>query len=365
MQKSNIKSIRETTLACFGPRLGNHLLASRAVLPVVDKVCHIPGWPRGVDPDGDFGEFNGLAILNGEKSGLTTIDIDSMDVVPPLDFNVRTSKGGHIYIPWKQHKRWIGLAPKVDLLGAGYAAFFGPGKSFISPALADPAVMDSWLQSLNPSYLMRVEAGSLDSESLKSVLTEGVDRECMYKDKLEALGYPLRRDTISKTYASQVRNAREGERNDRLYRSALEVIRCGANIELLADAALEAGLVPYEVWRTIQSAQADIDFDYREETEIYVRVQRWLEAHAHFKGKMLDLALCLAFEAVTCNTTRPQLSQSRACLEAGTDQPYAGRVLKLMETKYRAVKVHVPLGRQENGLSHCNNYELTIDGRTI
>ncbi|WP_157944064.1 bifunctional DNA primase/polymerase [Blastococcus atacamensis] len=331
----------------------------------MDKVCRIPGWQRGVDPDRDLGAFNGLAILNGEASGVTTIDLDTTDLMPPVNFNVRTAKGGHIYIPWNQHRRWVGFAPKVDLLGAGYAVFFGPGKSFLSPDLADPSIMDPWLQSLNPSYLMRVESESPSSECRKSVSTEGVDRECMYKDKLQALGYPLRTDTISKTYASQVRNASEGERNDRLYRSALEVIRCGADLEMLADAALDAGLPAYEVWRTIRSAEADLDFDYREETEILFRVERWLGAHSHFKGKMLDLALCLAYEAVTCNTTRPQLSQSKACLDAGTDQPYAGRVLKLMETKHRAVRVHVPPGRQANGLSHCNNYELTIDGCTI
>jgi len=94
-------------------------------------------------------------------------------------------------------------------------------------------------------------------------------------------------------------------------------------------------------------------------------VQRWLVAHEHFRGKMLDLAQCLAFEAITHNTTRPQLSQTRAADEVFMDQPYAGRVFKLMETKHRAVKVHVPPRRQANGLSHCNNYEVIIDGKTI
>ncbi len=365
MTQHNSDSIRQATIECFGPDLGRHLLDNRAILPVWGKVCKVPGWQYGIDPDGEYGGHDGLAILNGPRSGIATIDIESVDVHPPVGFNVRTAKGGHIYMPWSGHRRLPAFAAKIDVLGAGYAVFFGPGKTFLHAKLATPAVMDPWLQSLNPSYLKRVETEGSDSESRQEVPTEGVDRECMYKKKLADLGYPLRVDTISKTYASQVRNAAEGERNTRLYRSAIEVIRCGADMAMLYQAGIDAGLSPYEAWRTIQSAQADMDFDYREEAEIYVRVQRWLAAHSEFRGKMLDLAQCLAFEAICYNTTRPQLSQSRAAEDVGTDQPYAGRVLKLMETKYRAVRVLVPSGRQANGLSHCNNYELTIDGRAI
>jgi Resolvase, N terminal domain/Recombinase len=41
--------------------------------------------------------------------------------------------------------------------------------------VANPLVVDPWLQSLNPSYLMRIKTGNLDSESRQGILTEGVD----------------------------------------------------------------------------------------------------------------------------------------------------------------------------------------------
>jgi hypothetical protein len=89
--------LRELTLDCFGTELGSHLLDKRAILTVVDKVCRIQGWQYGLDPDAEYGSFNGLAVLNGPESGMTTIDIDTAELLPPVQFNVRTARGGHIY----------------------------------------------------------------------------------------------------------------------------------------------------------------------------------------------------------------------------------------------------------------------------
>jgi hypothetical protein len=118
---------------------------------------------------------------------------------------------------------------------------------------------------------------------------------------------------------------------------------------------------------TISQARADIDFDYRPETEIYERVQGWLEAHKDvFKGVMLDIANELAFEAIVTNSTRPLLSQTRTAQNIGrSDRAYVGRVLKIMQDKHKAVTFHPNPGSWGNGLTHCHNYELTINGETI
>ncbi|OMQ16540.1 hypothetical protein A7K94_0201770 [Modestobacter sp. VKM Ac-2676] len=134
---------------------------------------------------------------------------------------------------------------------------------------------------------------------------------------------------------------------------------------MLFQAGLDAGLGEYETNRTIQSAMADMEFDYREEVEVYERVQVWLDAHSGMKPLMIECAQHLAYEAITCNTTRPQLSQTKVGADLGKDRAFIGRTLKLMETKVGAVKVHTPPGRQANGRSHCNNYQLTIAGVSI
>ncbi|WP_138758102.1 hypothetical protein [Modestobacter altitudinis] len=361
-------NIEVATRSCFGDELGNHLLANRAILPLRDKrpAAGIRNHNAGVDLSKSFGPHNGLAIINGELSGIVTVDLDSADLHPPAPINVETAKGGHIYLPWAGQVRALAVVPKVDVLGAGgYSEFVGPGKRFLRPDFADTDTVSNWLASLSPSYVKGVLLGSGSREYGKRVSPDSVSRECMYPEKLRALGYRLRVDTISKTYASQMRSAAVGTRNNLCFRYALEVLRCGADLEAFTEAAVDSGLTPDEVHRTIRQAEASIELDYRPEIEVFERVQGWLAAHAGMKGITLDLAQCLAFEAIECNTTRPQLSQVRAAMDVGSDAPYVGRVLKIMADKHRAVRVHVPKGRQANGLSHCNNYELTIEGVTI
>lgn len=362
--------VQKKTIDLFGSDLGADLLNNKAIVPVrADKqpAAGIRDYNNGVDLNQPFGPYEGLAIINGRLSGIVAVDLDRHDLIPPVDFNVKTNKGGHIYIPWQGERRKSNFAPGVDVLGAGgYSIFTGPGKDFVSPVLADPAAVTDWLSSLSTSPLKRVGTEDKDRGSSQSVVTDSENRECVYKAKLDALGYPLRIDTITKTYVSQMRNTQEGARNTMCHRYALEMYRCGGDLDAFEEAAIQSGLDPREVRATISQARADIDFDYRPETEIYERTQGWLYAHAEvFKGVMLDIANELAFEAIVTNSSRPLVSQTRTAVNVGSDRPYVGRVIKIMQDRYKAVRIHPNSGTWGNGWTHCNNYELTINGETI
>lgn len=362
-------NIRETTLDCFGSELGQYLLDNKAVVPVREKRAFIKGWQHGVDPDGRYGAFDGLAVINGARSGILTVDIDSLDISPPAPFNVRTTHGGHIYLPWEGEKRQIDFVASIDLLGTGgYAVFAGQGKTFLHHNLADRAKVTDWLSSFKPPPLKGMKTVGYASGFLQLVKPVSVDSECRYKEKLEELGYFLELETISKQYASQMRNTPEGVRNKTCHRLALEVIRCEADLDMFAAAAVESGLTPKEVQDTIDQAQADIDYDYRPEVEIYERVQLWLDAYSGiFSGVMLDIALCLAHRAIVTNNSGPSISQVRVAKDigAGGGGRYIGRVLKIMQDKYGAVLIRQQAGTWGAGLTHCNNYDLTIHGEHI
>lgn len=151
MSKSEVS---KTTIDLFGREVGQRLLDNRVILPVKADKSPAQGFFRyndGADLDKPFGSYEGLAIINGPLSGIVAVDLDSTDLNPPVELNVRSRKGGHIFLPWQGQKRQTRIAPSVDMLGAGgYSIFTGPGKEFISPKLADPRFVTDWLASLPP-----------------------------------------------------------------------------------------------------------------------------------------------------------------------------------------------------------------------
>jgi hypothetical protein len=364
-------SVVKQTIELFGPELGGRLLDRNAIVPVranKQPAVGIRDYNNGVDLSRPFGPYDGLAIINGAPSGILTVDLDRQDLYPPVDFNVETTKGGHIYLPWSGERRKTNFAPGVDVLGAGgYSIFTGPGRSFVSPAFADATTIDNWLTTLTPHPLKSLSIEDVRRGYEQRVKGESVSRECItpYPDKVRNHGYELRLDTINKTYVTQMRTAPVGTRNERLFIGACELYKCGGDIGALMDAAHEAGLPWPEIENTVGSAEASLEFKYDPKYEMLERVQVWLNAHQDLPPVMCAVAMHLAFEAVAVNSTRPLLSQSQVALEIGKTQGYVSQTLRLMETEHRAVIRHANPGSWGTGLSHCNNYELTIDGRTI
>lgn len=363
-------NIQKTTRDLFGTDLGQRLLDNQAIIPLSDKrpARGIVEHNNGVDLSKPFGEYNGLGFLNGPRSGILVVDLDTHDLIPPAPFNVETTKGGHVYTRWDGQPRKTAVAPKVDLLGfGGYTEFAGPGKKFVSPNLAEESVVFGWLGSMSLPSLKGVLGGSTGRGFEESVWGDSKRREyeTAYPDKVRQYGYELRTETIGKRYATAMRRASEGERNTRLFRYGLEVIRCGADIEELAQAALDAGLPWDEVERTLVSADSTLAMDPRPEEEVLSRVQRWMDHYGQLPGIMAGVATVLAFEAVACNTSRPLLSQTKAAVDLGIHRTYVGKALGYMETKHGAVKKYVNHGTWGDGMKHCNNYALTIDGEEI
>lgn len=372
MTENKIESIYSITIDCFGETFGRQLIDNQAILPVNANKAPAHGiynHNAGVDLTEPFGNYVGLAIVNGPPSNVLTVDLDKYDPTPPVPFNVRTTKGGHIYLPWQGERRKTNFAPDIDILGAGgYSIFWGPGKQFVSPAIADATDVSDWLATLTPHSLKSLLDESVGRESKERVLGESVSRECIstpYPEKVRNHGFELRTGTIGKTYVTQMRKTQQGARNDRLFISACELLRCGVDVAPLMDAAHEAGLPWDEIENTVGSAEGQIEFFYDPKHEMLERVQFWLDAHRNLPATMSAVAMHLAYEAVAVNSTRPQLSQTRVAVDIGKTQGYVSTLLRAMETQYKAVICHAPEGTWGAGLSHCNNYELTIDGRTI
>ncbi len=213
----------------------------------------------------------------------------------------------------------------------------------------------------------RVEGESLGRESGERLYGESLGREyeTPYPERVKLYGFELRTETISKRYATAMRNAPVGKRNDRLYRYGLEVLRCGADLEAFVQGALDAGLPWDEVERTLVSAQATLDMDLSPDKEMLFRVQHWMDYHGGLPDLMSSVATLLAFEAIACNTSRPLLSHMKAADELGIHRTYVGKTLGYMETKYGAVRKHANSGSWGGGMKHANNYALTIEGEEI
>lgn len=372
MTDNNVERIYSNTIDCFGEDFGKRLINNSAIVPVDGRKAPARGihnYNAGVDLSKPFGEYVGLAIVNGPLSNVLAVDLDTYDIKPPVSFNVQTTKGGHIYLPWKGERRKTNFAPGVDILGAGgYSIFWGPGKEFVSPALADTMIVSDWLTTLTPNSMKSLLDEGVRRESKEGVLGESVSRECIatpYPEKVRNHGYELRLETISKTYVTQMRNTKEGSRSDRLYISACQLYRCGIDVGPLMQAAYEAGLPWSDIVNTVGSAEGRIEHEYDPAHEILERVLRWLDAHQNLPASMSAVAMHLAYEAVAVNSTRPQLSQSRVAVDIGKSQGYVSTLLRVMETRYKAVICHAPAGTWGGGLSHCNNYGLTVDGVCI
>jgi hypothetical protein len=350
-------NLEQATRACWGD-VADRLLDSQAIVPVsVDKKPTVPHWRDGVDPFGDY-RFDGLAVVNGARTGITAVDVDEQSLTPPVSFNVQTSKGGHIYVPFGGERRKVRLAPGVDLLAeGGYSIFYGTGKKFISPGLADPDVVYGWLSSLTPTCMDWTEG--INGGSLQIECKDGV--YATYRAELAEKGYRLEVETIMRGYVSQLRGTPPGQRNSRLFRLAIEVVRVGGDLERLAEAASESGLDWDEIQATVQSAMFSFEADPRPHQSVLGRVERWLD-HYSYLDALKPILEYVGIRAVETNSLRPLVSQSKAEEAINVKQYAISRGLAKLETPLGAVRKKANPGRQANGMSHCNNYELTISG---
>ena len=351
---------QETALDLFGSELGSHLIRNKAVLPVQGKIPAggIKGWPNGVDLDRAY-DFDGLAIINGERSGITCYDLDSRDLIPPVSPNVETAKGCHLYTPWEGERRLIRKAPGVDLLGqGGYSIFWGKGKDFKDNNLADASVVRSWFNSLVPITSNVVSPSSTNAWNMgiNGILTIGAE----YSRLMDEKGYKLELDWIANNYAGTMKRVETGKRNNELFRYAVEIVRCGADLEPLAQAALQTGQNEREVRGTLASATKRAN---EPAVTVFDRVAHWWTVNENVDATTQQALAYVGERAICTNSLRPLVVLQQAEIETGIPRRTITRRLRAQEGK--SVQLKRQQGRQPNGLRHADNYRLMIDGHAL
>lgn len=198
-------------------------------------------WPRA-----------SVGVLTGQRSGgLVVLDIDDPDLaqetalkLPRTARGTTPSNGYHLYyVTGRRVKNGVRVAPGMDVRGDG------------GLVVAPPAPGRRWV--LGPAY----GVAELPSEWADAL--ERRPREHKSKDRRDwARGVRDSRRVLD-VAQDRVRDASEGERNDRLNRVTYKFIRplvaadrlgYDEAAEAMTSAAVDAGLPWGEAWRTVESA---------------------------------------------------------------------------------------------------------------
>ncbi|GGG14170.1 hypothetical protein GCM10007304_30330 [Rhodococcoides trifolii] len=372
------------TTDIFGIELGIWLWENKMIFPVDDqKQPAIRGSWKDYNSEKIPSNFAGLAVRTNDK--LHIVDIDRPDWVQGNP-NILTTKGAHYwYTPVDGVKNT--RQGDFDLLTNAYGVFWGKGKEFQHSELHEwgdltkmfPAI-EAFRSSSNT--INELFDGITYGDSLGG-LTKGINcrtlpntdtsifskkvgkkKEITYPRLVEdSTGFVVDVNRYRQAQVTQMENVEAGKRNNRLFRSSLEFHRLGLDTTELEKAALVAGLDQREASRTIASAYARWEDD--EGTSPLDRVAVWLGAveATDPTDSQWDVAQYVARCALEQHSLAPQVSQTRAARDNELlSQRYAGTVLNTTLVKRGLVKKIVRPGKQANGLDHCNNYHLLIDG---
>lgn len=344
------------------------LLDAHAIIPLVNPAqpkAAIKGWMDGFDPTREIG-FHSLGLLVGERSGITVWDIDSIDLTPPADPNVKTFKGCHVYTSHSGERRKIGVVKGLDILGENsYAIFYGKDKEFVHPQLAPLDAMTEWLNSMDEKssiYLPRAkEQGYVIGQKNRA-------KEQGYCEFLLSQGYELDAEAVRNQYVKTIANVSEGSRNTTLYRFAREMVRCGLETDGLATAAEASGLSHSQVIGTIHDAEAAVILSPGK--SVYDRVTFWKDnavplvpSIAH---PVMDEIACRAIEVNDLAPFFPQQDIADRMAKKGfvRDRSTVSKILTLLESEFGVIKI-VRLGFQSDGKRNPNAYRLSLAGEPV
>lgn len=361
-------NLQEITKQKFGDH-AQGLLDAHAIIPLIDQKnpkAGIKNWDHGYDPERPV-NFHSLAVLTGARSGITVWDIDSSDLTPPVDPNVQTVKGSHVYTPHAGEARKIKVIDGLDLLGDnGYAIFYGPGKSFLHPDLADLEVMNDWVKSLQQNASIppcRDDEQGYEAGLKSRVIEQG------YCEFLETQGYVLDKEAVRNQYVKTLPGVPEGTRNQTLYRYTREMVRCGLDLADLQEAAIESGLDSYEVRATMQSAEAAVLM--APGISVYDHVIFWLDNAFGIAPKVAHLVLEeVARCAIETNDHSPFIPQQviadrLAARGIEKERSTVSKILTLLESEYGLIKI-ISHGMKPGGMQrNPNSYRLCIDGKPV
>lgn len=336
--------------------MSDAILEAGAVFPV--NKAKIPALGKGVswkdytDPSYDYKAW-GFAVKTGDVSGITVVDFDNKDVVPP-GRNVSTLRGSHVWVPsLTTDRNKIDSKSKVDLrANGGYAVFASPNHQVLSTSLNS--------REEYQEYLSTTTVSKVSNEEVKDngVHFEPVETN-WYLKELEAHGYAVDVEWVSKRLASQVKGTAEGARNQWLYLNLAQVINLGGSEEQVmrvVEAGYEAGLDPAEVMKTYGSAMKA-----RRLTPMFHVANKWADrARVAMKSSpVIDELVRLATEQ---HNSMPLVSKKGMEQEAGIPLSTIKRHLKKLEELGLAKEQVNPGFYIENGLkkNHPSNYKLTF-----
>lgn len=348
----------EVTEECFG-EYAAHLLATNSVLPLnrTDNLkAAAAGWNKGYESDRNP-EFHSLAIINGERSGITVIDVDRVDLGSPVPPNVLTSKGFHLYKTWEGESRRTGIQQGIDLLGTGgYSIFYGKDKQFKHADLYTWEDLSSLLDAPLPTG-QNVEEPRRTKEEPTTLFPT-------YAEMVEGKGHRLDMKMIEKRLLLTSRNASEGNRNQRLFVVAKQAHQVGIDLTEIIGAFEDAGLDRNEIDDTVEAARLSIEYDT---FNLYDDVTMWFDTESgNVNASAVPIMRVIADLAIEQHNLSPWIPQGRIIERLGTvvSQQTVSNHLRGLESKYGALR-GVDFGRQTNGRRKVKAYMLCHAGQSI
>lgn len=133
--------------------------------------------------------------------------------------------------------------------------------------------------------------------------------ETEYTKQIHAAGFDLDIAFVTRGEIARCRRAKPGERNSALFRSVVELVRCGIDPSVLIAPALQTGLSKREAHDTVMKARAGFSHQYA--GSVLDFVQRWLEGwEGRTTARFHPLLRQIASAAVRQNNLSPLIVQS-------------------------------------------------------
>lgn len=367
------RTLRDLTLRTLGDELGGELLRRGAVHPIYGADRKKPGFPRHNEPwlDHEVNDFLALGLNAGDQSGLTVWDIDSHDLKPPLQPNVLTRRGCHLWTPYRRERHQQAGVPHLDVRSNGNVVFWTDtgDKEVLTTTLADPAVVHTFWEQLagKPIGINGEECiGTSTPNSLgegKGTSTYAFEGLLLprapYVDEVASRGWSLDLNFIANGAQGHVERSREGNRNQVLYRQCLGLIQCGIDPGFLLQAATSVGLPLDEAETVLRKANAN--FDPARLPSVLDRVDSWTEAVTPIAGPRLQpMIIEIGRRAVEQNTVAPMIVQ-----QGFPDSVVQSTISRQLNKLDHLGVVHMKsMGYRPDGRRRSNCYHLCLK-RTV
>lgn len=332
---------------CLG-EFADRAIQNGAVVPLTDKKKPLVKWGSYVDPHKDYA-FGAIAVKTGHLSGLTVIDYDSEF---PSVSNVKTKRGGHVWVSWDNDRTRQYRDAHIDIRGSGgLAVFHSQNHKVLHRVLADRSDYTSLLSSPTSTT---TASNSKYQKREEGTAWEYVTPRASYLETVSEAGYEIDVERAVDALAKQVAAAQEGSRNITLYRNLGSVMALGGDTKRVIDAAFKAGLEGPEIYQTLASVEKS-----GSHIDVFALANLWMDsAEAAMQSPVIPV---LAKHAIEQHSLRPQFNQVQFCEDYSQNRMTTSRHLKRLEQLGKVQKIDG--GFREGHIRHPNNYRLILPGQ--